>query len=343
VSARYRPNVVLKLDGKKDETIWVVVHTDVVPAGNIDLWRTDPFKPVIKNNKIFGRGTEDNGQEIVAALYAAKCITDLNINLKRNVGIALVADEEVGSKHGIQFLIRKNIFKKQDLIIVPDHGTPESNKIEIAEKSILWLKFTVKGKQVHASTPHKGLNAFKISNMLLSALIKELPQKYNKKDILFEPPYSTFEPTKKEANVPNVNTVPGMDVFYMDCRVVPAYKLNSVMNTISDIAYRISQKTGAKIEFACVNRSDAPPPTSKNARVVVELRNAISKALNTKSKLIGIGGGTCASLFRQNGFSAAVWCTSNESAHQANEYADIDNMIKDAQVYAVLFAQADKI
>ena len=69
------------------------------------------------------------------------------------------------------------------------------------------------------------MNTLRASAQLILAL-EELPRWFKQRDRNFEPPISTFEPTKKEANVFNVNTIPGEDVFYLD-RVpypgLPAY------------------------------------------------------------------------------------------------------------------------
>ncbi|MBO4675847.1 MAG: M20/M25/M40 family metallo-hydrolase, partial [Elusimicrobiaceae bacterium] len=61
-----RPNIVAKYYGKnKAKTFWVMAHLDVVPPGDLNLWKTDPFKAVVKGDKIYGRGSEDNQQGLV--------------------------------------------------------------------------------------------------------------------------------------------------------------------------------------------------------------------------------------------------------------------------------------
>jgi len=88
------------------------------------------------------------------------------------VGLALVADEETGSQYGLRYILEnhKEIFKKEDLIIVPDGGNEEGTMIEVAEKSMLWLKFTIYGSQCHASTPDKGRNSLYAAARLILEL-----------------------------------------------------------------------------------------------------------------------------------------------------------------------------
>ena len=65
-----------------------------MPEGDISLWQTDPFEPVIKEGKIYGRGSEDNGQSIVSSLFAAKAIAKLDLTPKYTLCLAFVSDEE---------------------------------------------------------------------------------------------------------------------------------------------------------------------------------------------------------------------------------------------------------
>ena len=80
---------------------------DKVPAGDLSLWDTDPFTPVEKDGKIFGRGSEDNGASLIATIYAVKTIMDLGVRPKNNIAIALVSDEETGSDFGIKYLLKQ--------------------------------------------------------------------------------------------------------------------------------------------------------------------------------------------------------------------------------------------
>jgi len=96
-----RPNIVAYYYGESDERLWILSHLDVVPPG--EGWTvTEPFKPIVKDGKVYGRGSEDNGQAIVSSLYAVKALMDLGIRPKRTVVLAFVSDEETGSKYGIE-------------------------------------------------------------------------------------------------------------------------------------------------------------------------------------------------------------------------------------------------
>ena len=82
--------------GALERHLDILAHLDVVPAG--EGWTvTEPFEPLVKDGKIYGRGTADDKGPAVAALYAMRCVKDLGIPLKKNVRLILGTDEECGS------------------------------------------------------------------------------------------------------------------------------------------------------------------------------------------------------------------------------------------------------
>jgi succinyl-diaminopimelate desuccinylase len=336
----YRPNILALRKGKSpSKTIWIMTHMDVVPPGELSLWEGNPFQAWVKEGKIYGRGVEDNQQDMVASIFALKAFIEEGINPLYDVGIALVADEETGSGKGIEYVLEHSrAFRKQDLIIVPDAGNEEGTMIEVAEKSILWLKFKTLGKQAHGSTPEKGINSFKAASFLVTELDK-LNQLFSEKDPLFSPPTSTFEPTKKEANVPNINTIPGEDIFYMDSRLLPRYTIEEVEAKIKEMMHKIENEFGVKITMEENQKAPAAPPTPADASVVHALKKAIKAVYGKEGKAVGIGGGTVAALFRMADYEAACWAKMDETAHQPNEYCIIDNMIGDSKVFAHIFLQ----
>jgi succinyl-diaminopimelate desuccinylase len=336
VRLRLRPNIVARKRGSSEQTVWIVTHMDTVPPGDIDAWTYPPFSPRVVDGKLYGLGAEDNGQAIIASLYAAKALNELSLSGEKTMGLAMVADEERGSEKGIKFLIREGVFRSGDTIYVPDHGVPDGSVIVVAEKSIMWLKVIIEGKQTHASTPEKGINAMKVGSKFMTFLLEHLTEKYGKMDNIFIPPNSTFEPTKRHQTVGNINTVPGEDVFYIDIRLLPEYEPEEVMKTIKKVAKLFEDRTGADIELSTEQMTKSGPPSSTDSEGMKALSQAIKTVRGIDPVARGIGGGTCANLFRLAGFEAYAWQTVDENAHAVNEYSKVENLVSDAKVFAVL-------
>jgi succinyl-diaminopimelate desuccinylase len=341
VPCGYRPNIVALLPGQvTSPRIWIMTHMDVVPPGDLNMWTGDPWKVRVNGDKLIGRGCEDNQQGMVSSLLAAKAFKETGIKPRLPYGLILVADEETGNQLGAGYLLKhhKNLFKKSDLIIIPDAGDSKGTMIEVAEKSIIWIKLTTKGKQTHGSTPEKGINAHKAACYMVTRL-ESLYKKFSKKDKLFDPPISTFEPTKKEANVPNVNTIPGDDVVYFDCRVLPDYKLADVVTVFRQVAGETARRYKVKISLEVPQKETAAPPTPPDAPVAVAIGRAIKDLRKKTPKPMGIGGGTVAKYFREKGFPCAVWATQDEVAHTPDEYSRLSATIADAKVFAHIALQ----
>ncbi len=342
VSSGKRPNIIVRWPEKQDAPgVWIISHLDIVPPGEIGLWDADPYQAYVKDGRIYGRGVVDNQQDLVASLFAFLACIDEGVTPRRTPGLIFVADEETASSYGLAYLLShpRNPCRKTDIICVPDSGNEDGTLIEIAEKSILWVRFRILGKQCHGSKPYLGKNAFLAASHLIVSLHRRLHEMFPAADPLFDPPASTFAPTRKDANVPNVNTIPGEDSFYMDCRVLPSYDLAAVKAAMREEAGKIEKEFGVTIEIIPVQEIQAPAATDPEAPVVTALAAAIADVYGVRATPQGIGAGTVAAYLRREGYPAAVWCRTTPAAHQPNEYCLIANMLGNAKVFAHLFLQ----
>lgn len=81
--------------GEGPETLGILTHVDVVAPGELDQWRTEPFRATVADGNIYGRGTLDDKGMILAALYAMKAVCQLNAPLKKKVQLIIGTQEEV--------------------------------------------------------------------------------------------------------------------------------------------------------------------------------------------------------------------------------------------------------
>jgi len=343
-----RPNFVVYVPGRTDTPrIWVMSHLDVVPPGeklpdgSWKGWSSHPYQLRREADRIYGRGVEDNQQAIVSSIFAALALKGTGLRPAHTVTLLLVSAEETGSEYGLQWLLREHaeLFGRDDIIIVPDGGNANGSMIEVAEKSVLWLEFRVRGKQSHGSMPHRGCNAFRAVIRLASALDRGLRKRFDAHDDLYDPPCSTFEPTMHDKNVPNVNTIPGEDMFCFDCRVMPQFPLDDVLKYVRSQMRRVDKALGTKTEVTVKNRLDAPAPTAHDAPVVKMLQRALGELRGVQGRPMGIGGSTVAAFFRMAGYPAVVWSTTNSTAHQVNECCILPDLVADAKVFAHVYLQ----
>jgi succinyl-diaminopimelate desuccinylase len=331
-----RPNLLaLFRGGDGSKTLWILTHIDVVPGGERAHWEHDPFEPRVKDGIVAGRGVEDNGQSLAASVFAVKAVKE-TCGFGMNVGLALVSDEETGSRYGLDYVLRErlDLFSPDDLIVVPDAGNRDGDQIEVAEKHLLHVRFSVKGKQGHASRPDLSRNSLRAAAHLIVELDRALPGRFTQSNDFFTPNVSTFEPTRKDPNVPNVNTIPGEDVFYFDCRVLPETDLSSVTERMRITAAETGARFGVEIEVEECMKFEAPDPTPADSPVVVALARAVQEVFGVQARPVGIGGQTVAAFFRKRGLPAAVWQKAPDTPHAPNEHILVEDLVGSAKVFA---------
>ena len=288
---------------------------------------------------LYGRGVEDNQQGLVSMLLLAEALHATGLTPELTLGLVFMADEETGNTFGLAHILAAapELFRQDDLFIVPDSGSPSGADIEVAEKSIAQFKVHTRGLQGHASTPHKARNALTAAAAAITSL-SELGRDFPQEDPLFDPPCSTFVPTRHDANGPGINIIPGEDVFYLDCRLLPGIDPDAVLAATRQRVAPIARHHGTDIDVELVHlqKASASAPNCPAARALVA---AVQEIYGVEARPTGIGGGTVAALLRQAGLPAVVWSCIRNTCHQHNEHSSISATIRDAQVFAHVLMQ----
>lgn len=338
VPAGRRPNLAWVLPGRDaSRTLWLVGHLDVVPAGDRSLWQSDPFNVRVDGDTLYGRGVEDNQQGVASALLAFKTLLDCGLAPACNLGILLVSDEETSENLGLPYALGHGagLFGRHDAFLVPDGGGSDGDRARVAEKSLMWLKIAVSGKQCHASTPEEGCNSL-IAAADFILRLEGLYEKFPQRDELFSPPVSTFAPTRMEENVPNINTVPGLDIFYLDCRVLPGIALDDVLAAVRELAAGVEKKYGVRVAVEPLRKEEAPLPTSSDAPVMLALQGALEQMYGHGAEPEGSGGLTVSSQLRGAGHDAIVWSRMYHNPHVPNERSSVAWTLEGAAVMALM-------
>lgn len=166
--------------GSGEKLVGVLGHLDVVPPGDLSKWENDPFKPVIKDGKYYGRGAQDDKGPTLAAMYALKTLLDSGFELNYRVRFIFGTDEE-----NLWRDMPKYVEKEE----MPTVGfTPDSKfPLIYSEKGLLQCKLIAKNE---SGMIFKGGDAFNSvpSNMIvdknedLIKVLEELNYEYKEKD-----------------------------------------------------------------------------------------------------------------------------------------------------------------
>ncbi|MDU4950845.1 MAG: dipeptidase PepV [Clostridium sp.] len=143
--------------GCGEEYVGVLGHLDVVPVG--EGWNSDPFIPIVKDGKIFGRGTSDDKGPIFASLYALKLMKENEIKLSKKVRIIFGTNEETGTED-MDYYLQKE--KPPIAGFTPDAEFP----IVTSEKGILTFQFHRSFKETQGDYKVEYIKGGKRSNIV---------------------------------------------------------------------------------------------------------------------------------------------------------------------------------
>jgi succinyl-diaminopimelate desuccinylase len=167
-----RVNVVGARGTGPGPTIHLNGHFDVVPAGT--GWTVDPFGGVVRDGRIFGRGTCDMKAGLGAAVFAAEAIRRAGINLPGTIEISGTVDEESGGFAGVAWLAeqRRIASGRTDYVIIPEPLNVDA--ICIGHRGVYWFEVTTYGQIAHGSMPFLGVSAIDGMGRVLAAVANEL-------------------------------------------------------------------------------------------------------------------------------------------------------------------------
>jgi succinyl-diaminopimelate desuccinylase len=180
-SDRYpRTNVVARFEGKHPgKCVHFNSHIDVVEVGH--GWTVDPFKGVIKDGKLYGRGSCDMKGGLASSIIAAECLIDLVPELAGCIEISGTVDEESGGYAGVAYLAERGYFSKPrvDHVIIPEPLNVD--RVCIGHRGVWWAEIETLGRIAHGSMPFLGDCAVRHMGALLSRMENDLFPKLKQK------------------------------------------------------------------------------------------------------------------------------------------------------------------
>jgi acetylornithine deacetylase len=139
-------------EAKAGRSIILNGHVDVVPVGDLNAWKIskDPFSGLVKDGRVYGRGSTDMKGGIFSSLIAIEVLKELNISLKGDLIFQSVVEEESGGSGTLSTIIRGY---KADGAIIPE---PTNMKIFPKQQGSAWFRITVYGLSAHGGTRYDG-------------------------------------------------------------------------------------------------------------------------------------------------------------------------------------------
>src|SRR3990172_9784724 len=150
------PVVFAERKGLSDKTLLFYCHYDVQPAEPFELWETPPFKPAIRDGKLFGRGTSDDKGHINSRLFAIDSLLEAFGELPCNIKFIIEGEEETGSVHLPEFIMANKDLLAADACIWEFGGVDhEESPLEyLGLRGICYVELSVETASIDV---HSGL------------------------------------------------------------------------------------------------------------------------------------------------------------------------------------------
>ncbi|HVG85581.1 MAG TPA: acetylornithine deacetylase/succinyl-diaminopimelate desuccinylase family protein [Vicinamibacterales bacterium] len=153
-------------------TVHLNGHFDVVPAG--EGWSVDPFGGVVRDGKIYGRGSCDMKAGIAAAAFAAEAIRRAGVPVPGKIEVSGTVDEESGGFAGVAWLAEHGRLSatRTDYCIIPEPLNVD--RVCVGHRGVYWFEVATRGHIAHGSMPFLGVSAIEGMGHLLQAIREEL-------------------------------------------------------------------------------------------------------------------------------------------------------------------------
>ena len=147
-------------------------HFDVVPAGA--GWTVDPFGGLVRDGRIYGRGSCDMKAGIAAAVYAAEILRRAGLPLPGTIEVSGTVDEESGGMAGVHYLAEHHWLAqdKTDFVIIPE--PLDVDRVCIGHRGVYWFEVEARGRIGHGSMPFLGASAIEGMGQFLHLVEQQL-------------------------------------------------------------------------------------------------------------------------------------------------------------------------
>lgn len=323
-AAPERPNVVAVLEGgRPGPTLLFEGHTDVVTEGDPRAWSHPPFAADIVDGRLYGRGAADMKAGIAAMLFAARAVQEAGF--AGRLIVAALVDEE-GMMLGVKDFVRRGRARGVDAAIVCE---PEEREVCIAQKGAIRIRVTSRGRMAHGAMPQFGVNPLPaIARFVLACgEVQSALQAANGEHPHLGLDYLT--PTGLAAgSFEQLNVIPGRAEVLVDIRTTPATDHAKLIQTLRD-----RLEPGMDLEVI----DDRPPTeTPSDHPIVRAVAAAHEHVYGEVPRLGGVPGSTDGTiLWRDAGVPIVTYGPGGKwIAHQVDEYVEVEEVVRAAEVYA---------
>lgn len=305
-------------------------HVDVVPVGERSAWRHDPFGAEIDDGRIYGRGAGDDKASVTAQVMAALAIARSGVELKGQLIVNEVADEEAGGFKGSGWVNEQGFFQPDFMIV----GEQTFNCIALGEKGSAPARVTVRGRTAHGALPWEGANAIEAMAEVIVALRRDYwPLLATRTSPIFHP--SSASVNLIEGGI-KANVVPDYAQIMIDRRLVPGEDPDDVIAEIRSVVdAAVADLPGISVLVDVPFPGGVATSTPAESPLVKAMQSA-NEQLGLPTTLGGFSMATDGRFWSRQGIPTIVYGPGDPKlAHVPDEWIGIDELLQATRAYAL--------
>jgi len=301
-------------------------HTDVVPTGPRDAWKTDPFRPTQIDGLLYGRGAADMKSGLAAMVVAVERFIAAKAAPAGTLAFLITSDEEgpcrFGTKYVAEELQRRGVRPDYAVVGEATASGKLGDRIVVGRRGSLGCDLKVLGKQGHVAYPHKADNPI---HRLAPALSELMSIQWDAGNAHFPP--TSFQVSNLRAGTGANNVIPGE----ADCVFNFRYSTELTAEAIQARATAVLERHLPRFEARWWHTGE-PYYTAAGA-LTAAAQAAVEGVTGLKPELFTGGGTSDGRFLAPLGAQVVEIGPVNATIHQVNECVRIDDLEKLSLVY----------
>jgi len=304
-------------------------HTDVVPAGPLEEWSSDPFVPVIRNGALYGRGAADMKSGLAAMVTAAEQFVAAHPRHKGSLAFLITSDEEGPSVDGTQRVIEKLTGRGEKidwcLLGEPSSEVSVGDTIKVGRRGSFGARLTVHGVQGHIAYPQLAENPV---HSLAPALAELTSRVWDEGTEHFQP--TSFQVSNLNAGTGAPNVIPGELKARFNLRYSPAQTPERLRETVEGILRKHA------VRYTIEWRVSGEPFYTAPGTLSDAVGAAVERVTGTRPRLSTAGGTSDGRFIAPLGAQVVELGVVNASIHKIDEHVRIEEIALLHRMYLTL-------
>ena len=309
-----RPNVVGVLEGRATgRTLMFCGHTDTVGVSGM----TDPFTPVERDGRLYGRGAQDMKGGVAAMIAAAAAIAERGELRSGRLVVAAVVDEE-HSSIGADALVKS---WRADAAVVTE---PTDLAIAVAHKGFAWVDIVVEGKAAHGSRPADGQDAILRLGRVLARL------EGLDRTLQARPPHPLVGTGSLHASIieggHELSSYPDRATLQMERRTLPSEAESTALHEVQQILDALARED-ATFRATATAMFSRPAYQIADDRDLPHLLATALAHVGGKPRVTGVSFWTDAAVLGQAGIPSILFGPGGAGLHSTEEYVNVADVL----------------